>query len=131
MNYQSVFANPLGRTSRAHFIGGLIVLLLAAAFYRFLVKAGLNGQWVLLTLLFPAFVLHARRLHDMGMTAWLLVVPVALTGVGVWPHPGSRTSLEATLTPIGLAIFAAVALWCCLGKGKAEANRFGEPAGAG
>ena len=50
MNYQSVFANPLGRTSRGTFTGALIVLLLVAAFYYFVVKAGLNGQWVLFTL---------------------------------------------------------------------------------
>ena len=129
MSYQALFTNPMGRTARGPFIGALIVLLAAVAFYLWRVK-GLNGEWVVFTLLFPAFVLHARRLHDMGLTAFLLIVPGALIGVAIWPHTGSRTALEVTLTPIALAVCAVVALWCCVGKGKAEANRFGEPTAA-
>ena len=31
MNFDSVFANPTGRLSRNHFVGGLVVLLLVVA----------------------------------------------------------------------------------------------------
>jgi uncharacterized membrane protein YhaH (DUF805 family) len=131
MNFQSLFAIPTGRTSRGAFIGGLIVLLLATAFYVFLVKAGRNGEWVLVTLLFPAFMLHAGRLHDMGQSAWLLLAPAVPTAVAVWLHmysPGGQ--LERPLTWVSLAIGAAFLLWGLIGKGQAEANRFGEPAAA-
>ena len=127
MSFQTVFANPMGRTSRGSFIGGLIVLLLVAGFYVWRVP-GLNGAWVLFTLLFPAFVLHARRLHDMSLTAWLLVPPGLLLGAAIWPHTGSRGAYEQPLLLAGLGVAALVALWCCVAKGKAEANKFGEPA---
>ncbi len=129
MSYISVFANPMGRTARGEFIGGLIVLVLVAAFYVWRVP-GLNGAWVLFTLLFPAFVLHARRLHDMGLTAWLLLPPGVLLGAAIWPHSGPPASYAQPLLLAGLGVAALVALWCCVGKGKAEANKFGGPAGA-
>ena len=66
MSFETLYANPMGRSSKGAYAGALVVLLLAAGFYYFLVHAGRNGQWVLITLLYPAFVLHARRLHDIG-----------------------------------------------------------------
>jgi uncharacterized membrane protein YhaH (DUF805 family) len=129
MNYQSLFANPAGRTSRGRFVGALIVLLLVAAFYYFLVKAGRNGEWVLFTLLYPAFVLHARRLHDMGRTAWLLIIPGALFAAAIWLLMISGDArLGGPVTLSALAVSAAAALWGLIGKGQADANRFGEPA---
>jgi uncharacterized membrane protein YhaH (DUF805 family) len=129
MSFETTFAYPAGRTSRGGFILALVVLLAVTAFYYFLVKAGRNGQWVLATLLFPAFVLHARRLHDMGMTAWLLVIPGALDIAFAWFVLSDSNS--ALLRPVGLAalaVTAAFALWGLVGKGQAESNKFGEPA---
>jgi len=77
MNYDTLFVNPAGRTARSEFIGALITVLAVFAFYYFLVP-GRNSQWVQLVLLFPAIVLHARRLHDMGWAAWPVLVPAAL-----------------------------------------------------
>ena len=129
MSFETSFANPKGRTSRGHFIGALIVLAAAVAFYEVLVK-GLTGQWCLLVLLYPAFVLHARRLHDMGQTAWLLLLPGALIAVAIWPHTASRGAFETPLSLAALVVFAGFALWGCVGKGQADANKFGEPAAA-
>ena len=131
MSFEDTFANPKGRTSRGAFIVALIVLAAAAAFYFFLVKAGRNGDWVLVTLLFPALMLHARRLHDMGQTAWLLLAPGGLIVAGVWLHMSDQgAQYENAVTLAALAVSAAFALWGCIGKGQAEANRFGEPAAA-
>ena len=131
MNYDSIFASPMGRTSRGAFIGGLIVLLLAVGFYVEFVHAGRNGEWVLVTLLFPAFVLHARRLHDMGKTAWLLVVPLGLTLVATWLHMYvAKSPLEMPLFWAALGLGAAITLWCLVSKGAAEANKYGAPAAA-
>ena len=129
MSYETVFANPTGRLGRGPYLIALVILLAVAAFYFDRVK-GPNGEWVLFTLLFPAFVLHARRLHDMGQTAWLLIVPGALVGAVLWPHAASRGAFEAPLALAALVVYAGFALWGCVGKGQADANRFGAPAAA-
>ncbi len=130
MSYGSLFANPNGRTSRGQFIGAAIPLLLAAALYFFQVK-GLTGWWCLVVLLYPTAVLHARRLHDMGQTGWLLLAPGALILAALWlfkTSPG--TQLENIASLAAVAVSAAFALWGLVGKGQAETNKFGEPAAA-
>ena len=125
MNYQNLFADPRGRTSARHFLVGLILVLAAAAFYA-LVSPGLNGQWVIFTLLFPAFVLFARRLHDMGQTAWLTVIPGVIVGAALLPaNVAPRGTLEGPLTLVAAVVFVAFAVWCGMAKGSAEVNRFG------
>lgn len=130
MTYESLFVNPGGRTPRGAFIGGLATLIAVAAFYYFVVT-GRTAHWGLAVLIFPAIVLHARRLHDMGMTAWLLVLPGGLLIATAWlklVSPG--TALE---TPVAIATAIAsigFAAWGIAGRGQAAANRFGEPAAA-
>jgi uncharacterized membrane protein YhaH (DUF805 family) len=128
MNYQNLFADPRGRTTARRFIPGLILVVAAAAFY-YLVSPGLNGQWVIFTLLFPAFVLHARRLHDMGQTAWLTVIPGVIVGAALLPqNVANRGTLQGPLTIAAAVVFVAFAVWCVVGKSQAGANRFGEAA---
>ena len=130
MTYESLFVNPKGRTSRGQFAGALVPLLAAVALYTFVV-VGRSGQWSLLVLLFPAVVLHARRLHDMGRSAWLLLVPVGLIAASIWLRMvslGAQT--EYAVTMLALAVAVAFVLWGLVGKGQAESNRFGEPAAA-
>ncbi len=127
MSYESVFANPNGRTSRGGFVPALITLLAAAAFYFFLVK-GRNGEWVLVTLLFPAAVLHVRRLHDMGLTGWLLIIPGVLDATAIWLHMYRRhTELPPALYWAAILASVAFIIWGLVGKGQARANRFGAP----
>jgi uncharacterized membrane protein YhaH (DUF805 family) len=129
VSYTSTFANPAGRTSRGAFLAALITLLAATGFYWFFVKAGRNGEWVLVTLLFPAFVLHARRLHDIGQTAWLLVLPFAPILAFTYLHlfsPGGQ--YERPLTWASLALALVFMLWGLIGRGQDGANRFGEAA---
>ena len=128
MNYDTLFVNPAGRTGRGQFVGALITVLAAFAFYYFLVP-GRNSQWVQLTLLFPAVVLLARRLHDMGRSGWLLIVPAALILATAWLHfyvPGgqAKTSVAAAAAIVSAGFIG----WGLIGKGQAEANRFGQPA---
>jgi uncharacterized membrane protein YhaH (DUF805 family) len=128
MTFEDLFVNPKGRTSRGQFVGALIPLLLAGYLYGFLVT-GRVGQWSLLMLLFPAIVLHARRLHDMGRTAWLLLIPVALIAGSIWLRMVSNGSqIEVAVTMTALVVAAAVMLWGLIGKGEAAANRFGDAA---
>jgi uncharacterized membrane protein YhaH (DUF805 family) len=128
--YDLVFVNPNGRTSRGEFMVALITLLAVVAFYTFLVT-GRTAQWCTLVLLFPAVILHARRLHDMGHTGWLLLVPAALmvAAFAIWLHVVSLGArLDAFVPLAALFITAGVALWGCIGRGQSGANRFGAPA---
>jgi uncharacterized membrane protein YhaH (DUF805 family) len=127
MNFDTLFVDASGRTSRGQFIGALITLLAAFAFYYFLVP-GRNSQWVQLTLLFPAVVLHARRLHDMGRAAWPLIVPAALIVVTAWLYlyiPGAQA--KGIVKVAAAIVSAGFIVWGLIGKGQAEANRFGKP----
>jgi uncharacterized membrane protein YhaH (DUF805 family) len=127
MNFESLFVNPNGRTSRGQFVPALITLVAVVLFYAFLV-GGRTATWCLLVVVFPAFILHARRLHDMGRSAWLLIVPVVLmvAAFGVWLGLVSfGAQLDSAVPLAALVISAAFALWGCIGSGQAEANRFG------
>ena len=131
MTYETLYTYPTGRTSRAEFTGALIVLLAAVAFYVLLATPGLNRDWVLTTLMLPALVLHARRLHDMGQTAWLLLAPAIADGFAMGLHMVKATSdLALGLTLAAVVITVGFMAWGVMGKGVPEANRFGEPARA-
>jgi uncharacterized membrane protein YhaH (DUF805 family) len=127
--YDFLFVNPSGRASRGQFVPALITLLVAVVFYAYLVT-GRTAMWCMFVLLFPAIVLHARRLHDMGHTAWLLLIPGVLmvAAFAIWLGIFSLgASLDRTVPLIALVVSAGFALWGCLGKGQAEANHFGPP----
>ena len=127
--FDSLFVSSKGRASRGQFVPALITLLAVVAFYAYLV-GGRTGQWSLAVLLFPAIILHARRLHDMGHTAWLLLAPAVLmiAAFAIWLHLFSLgAQLDAAVPLIALAVSAAFALWGCIGKSQGEANRFGAP----
>jgi uncharacterized membrane protein YhaH (DUF805 family)/uncharacterized membrane protein YphA (DoxX/SURF4 family) len=130
MTWDTLFVHSRGRTSREQFIGALIPLAIVVWWYA-RANPTVYPQWSLLVLLFPAVVLSARRLHDMGHSGWLLLVPSVLTiaAMMIWDH---RLNLGAQLNyavPLAaLVVFIGIALWGCLAKGKAEANAFGPPA---
>jgi uncharacterized membrane protein YhaH (DUF805 family) len=129
MNFESLFVNANGRTSRGQFVPALITLLAVVVFYAFLVT-GRTAQFCLLVLVFPAVILHARRLHDMGHTAWLLLAPGALMIVafGIWLGIISLgAQLDSAVPMIALAVSAGFALWGCIASGRADANSFGAP----
>ena len=131
MTFENLYVDAGGRTGRNAYIGALITLLAAYAFYYFLVHAGRNGEWVRTVFLFPAFVLLARRLHDMGKSAVLLAAPGLPVLAFVYLHllsPG--TAYETPLGLIGLVLGLAVMVWGLVGKADDGANRYGAPAAA-
>lgn len=132
MNFESLFVNPNGRTSRGQFVAALITLLAVVAFYQFLVT-GRTAQFCLLVLVFPGVILHARRLHDMGRAAWLLFVPAVLmvAAFAIWLKYVSLGAQLDTAVPLAaLVVSVGFALWGCMARGQAEANRFGARAAA-
>ena len=131
MTWNQTFAWSTGRTSRTDYLKALVPLVLAVAFYTVLAKTGRNGEWVLTTLMYPAFVLVAGRLHDMGRTAWLLTVPAVLDLSAVWLHFFDlHNSLTQPVVLAAVIVSAAFLIWGLVGPGQAEANRFGAPAAA-
>jgi uncharacterized membrane protein YhaH (DUF805 family) len=131
-SFDFLFVNPNGRSSRGQFAAALVTLLAVVVFYAFLVK-GATAHWAMLVLVFPGVVLHARRLHDMGHSAWPLIIPAVLTVVAFanWLRVVSfGTPFNTALAPAALAVCAGFALWGCIGNGQAEANRFGAPVAA-
>lgn len=131
-SFELLFVNANGRTPRGQFVAALVTLLVVAAFYAFRVK-GATAHWCLLMLVFPAVILHARRLHDIGHTAWLLVAPAVLTlaAFAIWLRLVSvGTQFGADLTLAAFIVSIGFAVWGCIGRGQAAANRFGSPVAA-
>jgi uncharacterized membrane protein YhaH (DUF805 family) len=123
--FESLFVRLGGRTSRDQFVPALITLLAVAGFYIYVVT-GRTAQWCLLVLLFPAVVLLARRLRDMGRPVWLLVVPAGLmvAAFGVWLRfLDAGTSIASILPSTALAAWAAFVLWGCLGGSRETPQR--------
>jgi uncharacterized membrane protein YhaH (DUF805 family) len=109
----------------------LLTILAVVVFYERLV-GGITGHWCLLMLVFSAMMLNARRLHDMGYTAWLLVCPavLAIASFAVWLRIVSfGGQLDTVVTWTAVVVGAGFALWGCLGRGQNEVNRFGAPVG--
>lgn len=128
MNFDTLFVYPSGRTARNPYIGALITLLVSFGFYYLLVP-GRNSQWVQVVFLYPAIVLLARRLHDMGRAAWPLVIPAALVIAMAWLYlyvPGSTAKVGVKWAAV--IVSAAFMVWGLIGKSEPGPNRFGAPA---
>lgn len=131
-SFDFLFVNPNGRTARGPFTAALIALLIVAAFYAFVVT-GLTAHWCMLMLVYPGIVLHGRRLHDMGHSAWLVLIPaiLVLAAFAGWLRLVQFGSPLNTALPVAaLAVSLGFALWGCLGSGQVETNRFGTPLAA-
>ena len=128
-SWNTLFVHPNGRTSRGHFLGALIPLAVIVLSYTYS-GPDLYAPWAVLVLLYPAVVLHVRRLHDMGRTGWLVLVPAALTlvAMGIWAKRISLgTQLDVVVPLAALVVFLGFAVWGCLARGQAETNTFGPP----
>lgn len=64
-SYDTLYAIPLGGVTLAQFAGALVVLVIVAAFYHFIVTGG-TAFYALLTLAYPAVVLVARLVQGVG-----------------------------------------------------------------
>jgi uncharacterized membrane protein YhaH (DUF805 family) len=127
MIWDSLFVDSKGRTSRGQFTAALIPLAFVVWFYA---HTGPNAYapWNLLVLLFPALVVNARRLHDMGHSGWLLLAPAILTvaAMAIWARLiNLDAQLNFAVPLVALAVFAGFAVWGCIANGQAEANSFG------
>jgi uncharacterized membrane protein YhaH (DUF805 family)/uncharacterized membrane protein YphA (DoxX/SURF4 family) len=132
-SFNTLFVYPKGRTSRGPFLAALLPLALAVFWYAYKGPAVDYAPWGVLVLLYPAVVVHVRRLHDMGRTGWLTLVPGVLTVVamGIWANRISLGSqLDVAVPLAALVVFIGFALWGCIARGQAETNPFGPPVAA-
>ena len=132
-SWNTLFVQPNGRTSRGHFLAALLPLALAILWYAYKGPAIDYAPWGVLVLLYPAVVLHARRLHDMGRTGWLMLLPAVLTviAMGIWAHRISLgAQLDVAVPLVALVVFVGFTLWGCIARGQAETNTFGPPVAA-
>ncbi len=129
-SWNALFVQSKGRTSREHFLMALLPLALAILWYAIKGPAVNYVPWGILVLLYPAVVLHVRRLHDMGRSGWWMLVPTALTIVAmlIWANRiDLGTQLNAAMPLAALAVFVGLALWGCIARGRSEVNSFGVP----
>jgi len=132
-SWNTLFVQHKGRTSRGNFLAGLLPLALAALWYLYKGPAVDYAPWGVLVLLYPAVVLHVRRLHDMGRSGWLVLVPAVLTvlAMGIWAHRISLgAQLDGAVPVVALVVFLLFALWGGIARGQAESNTFGPPVAA-
>lgn len=120
MTYESLFVDPTGRTPRNQFVPALLVLIALVLFFAFVVK-GRTATFCMLVLMYPGLILHARRLHDMGRSTWLLAIPAALllAAFVVWfKYASFGASADTVLPMTALLVTAAFALWGALGSSR-------------
>lgn len=120
MTYDALFVNPAGRTTRNQFVPALLVLVALVLFFAFVVK-GRTATFCMLVLMYPGLVLHARRLHDMKRSAWLLVVPalLLLAAFTIWlKYASFGGSADSVLPLAALVVAAAFALWGAVSPGR-------------
>jgi len=121
MNFEALYVNPTGATAKAPYTAALVVLLAVVAFYYFMVP-GRTGQFALLMLLYPALVLHARRLHAMGKAAWLVLIPGIAIAATAWLHLYPIDSAPVSIvTWVSVALSALFMVWALVGQDAAAA----------
>lgn len=112
-SYDALFVNPTGATPRSAFIPAMVTVVLAIVFFAWMVT-GRTADFCMLVLMYPLFVLLARRLRDMGMPVLLVLVPLVpalaffLVRLG---YIGAGGSVQQAMTWLALALLAVFIAW--------------------
>jgi uncharacterized membrane protein YhaH (DUF805 family) len=151
MDFKNLFLSANGRIGRGEFWIAFVILFVAQIIINMLAHAvhilGLLG----LVLIYFNVCVYSKRLHDMGKSGWLQLVPIAVflvAGViaGVMGGTALLTAMAnsgaananpsammAALGSAGLAIGVAglvalgFLLWVGLSPGEAGDNKYGSP----
>ncbi len=126
-SFNALFVQGGGRTSRGHFLGALLPLALAVLWYAYKGPKIDYACWGVLTLLYPAVVLHVRRLHDMGRSGWWTLIPALLTVAAmlIWAQRLSFGAQLDTAVPwAALIAFVGFALWGGIARGQGESSPY-------
>jgi uncharacterized membrane protein YhaH (DUF805 family) len=141
MDWKTLFLSAEGRIGRRDFWIGFLMLLAASIVVNLI---PLIGGVIGLLLIWPQICLHAKRLHDMGRTAWLLLIPgalsvastIVLTVLGVVAafsgDVGAISAAAYGMIGLVVAVVMVVGLaflfWVGLTPSEPGENRFGPPA---
>src|SRR5258706_5284705 len=141
MDWNYLLLSPQGRIGRQDFWIGFAVVMGLSVLCNLV---PIIGQIAGLLLLWPQACIHSKRLHDMGRSAWLMLIPFGvaiaiggvaavtrgLSGLGAMTgHLGAAAASGAlTLLALGCAFLVGLAflLWVGLTPGQPGPNRFGE-----
>jgi uncharacterized membrane protein YhaH (DUF805 family) len=150
MDWKTLFLSPEGRIGRRDFWIGFVVIMVASIVLNLI---PIIGQLIGLLLIWPNICITAKRLHDMGKTGWLMLIPagvsvvcgvVALVAggmamIGANALGGASTDSAAAASAMagfgmvmaimGIAVLVGFAflLWIGLSNGEPGPNRFGPP----
>ena len=150
MDIQRLFLKADGRIGRGEFWTGFLILFVLGIVVHFI---PVIGQIIAIVLIYPWVCLFSKRLHDMGKSGWLQLIPFAvwiigiliavMTGMGgaiMAMASGSDAQASAgALAGAGLAALVLCAaalinliflLWVGLSPSQAGDNAYGPPAGA-
>lgn len=125
-----------GRIGRTDFWKAWGVLLAAGLLLGWIPVV---GTLVRFAILWPNVAIQTKRLHDIGRTgwlqllpyaAWILIIPVSFLVMGVMTNDASASVfdlLAAAAVPFGLALLSNLAFFIWIGsvEGQAGSNRFG------
>lgn len=145
MDIQRLFLSPNGRSGRGEFWIGFLILFVLGWVLNFL--HGI-GHLIGLLLIYPWVCLYSKRLHDMGKSGWLAVIPFAvmIVGFGIAFAVGAGSAIMAmangghadmgvlagagmAVMVIGLALLVCLAflLWVGLTPSQPGDNAYGPP----
>jgi uncharacterized membrane protein YhaH (DUF805 family) len=150
MDIQRLFLSANGRIGRGEFWTGFLILFVLGVVVHFI--PGL-GQILAILLLYPWVCLFSKRLHDMGKSGWLQLIPFAIWIVAVVlaivmggtaaimaMAGGSHAADAGALAGAGAAVMVMGAaclanliflLWVGLSASQAGDNAYGPPPAAG
>jgi uncharacterized membrane protein YhaH (DUF805 family) len=150
MDIQRLFLKADGRIGRGEFWTGFLILFVLGIVVHFI---PMIGQIISIVLIYPWVCLYSKRLHDMGKSGWLQLIPFAvwivaiivavMSGMGaaiMAMASGSDAQASAgALAGAGVAALVLCAallvnliflLWVGLSASQAGDNAYGPPSGA-
>jgi uncharacterized membrane protein YhaH (DUF805 family) len=146
MDWKTLFLSADGRIDKRDFWIGFAILFVAGLVLGMIPVLGL----ISILLIYPWVCVYAKRLHDFGRSAWLILAPVAVTavlmiaaialggmammGAGLANNEtamaGSALAMGGAIAGVALLsflIWIGFALWVGLTNGDPAENRFGPP----
>lgn len=146
IDWKALFLDMNGRIGRIQFWIGFGIIIAVSLVLQIV---PIIGQLLGLLLIWPQVAVHAKRLHDMGRTAWLMVIPLVVTiacvvaavmsgGATVLAamRQDDNQALASAAGGIGLTLLFLLLpilvgfgflLWVGLSRGDPQPNRFGPP----
>lgn len=144
LDWQKLLFSFEGRTRRSHFWIGWLICVGAGWVANFIPFV---GQLISIVLIWPNLAIAVKRLHDMGKSGWLAVIPwvaciiggiaaVAMMGVSALSNAsaledGDPAAIMALLGPamgivaVVLLVCLGFLLWIGLSEGQSGDNRYG------